>query len=140
MTELAPDVVETVVVVAAVVVDVVAGEADLPPLQAVTASPTQTITEIRRQARLIVRREGITVQATSASGCQGGPASPPRSSRERLILRVSSQRACSTRSGALSSRQSRHRSDAVRRRGSGSSPPQARQMKWPWLSIDHLLV
>jgi hypothetical protein len=54
--------------------------------------------------------DGITVQAT------------------RLSLRARSQRACSTRSGAFRSLQSWHRSEAVRRRGSGNSPPQARQI------------
>jgi hypothetical protein len=106
-------------VVAAVVVE--AGEADVPPPQAVAASPAQLISTMR-MARLNARRDRITAQATSASGCQR---SPP-SSIERL--RARSQLACSTRSGALNSLQSWHRSDAARRRGSASAPPQARQM------------
>jgi hypothetical protein len=117
LVEVAPEVVATVVVVA---VDVGA-EADLPPLQAVAASPTETISTRRS---LIGRHNGITVQAAPASGCQ------------RLNLRARSQRACSARSGAFSSLQSWHRSDAVRRNGSGNSPPQARQINGPWLDID----
>jgi hypothetical protein len=132
LAELAPDVVDEAVVV--VVVDVVAGEADFSPLQAVAASATEPISTARLTSSiaptLIARRDAITVQAASASGCQ----------RERLSLRARSQRACSTRSGVFKSLQSWHRSDAVRRRGSGNSPPQARQMNGLWLNIDHLLV
>jgi hypothetical protein len=82
-------------------------------------------------------RDGITVQATSASGCRRGTSGSKRSSIERL--RACSQRASSTRSGTFRSLQSWHRSDAVCRRGSGNSPPQARQMSPPRLDIESLL-
>jgi hypothetical protein len=59
LAEIAADVVDAVVVGA--------GETDFPPPQAVAASPMEPISTMRL-ARLIARRDGITVQATSASG------------------------------------------------------------------------
>jgi len=53
LAEIAPDVVEAVVVAVRV------GEADFPPLQAVAASPTEPISTMRLTSS-IVRRDGIT--------------------------------------------------------------------------------
>jgi hypothetical protein len=110
------DVADALVVVVAVKVD----GADFPPLQAVAASATAPIS-----TACLTNCDGSMVQAAPASRQPSG--SPP-STIERLSLRARSQRACSTRSGAFRSLQSWHRSEAVRRRGSGNSPPQARQM------------
>jgi hypothetical protein len=68
---------------------------------AASVRPPQPISTVR--ARLIARRDGITVQATSASGCRRGTSGSKRSSIERL--RACSQRASSTRSGAFRSLQ-----------------------------------
>jgi hypothetical protein len=104
------------------------------PPPAASVRPTQPISTVR--AKLIAPRDGITVQATSASGCKREASGSRRSSIERLS--ACSQRASSTRSGAFRSLQSWHRSDAVCRRGSGNSPPQARQMSPSRLDIESL--
>jgi hypothetical protein len=78
LMEVGTDVVEVIVVV---VVNVDAGEADFPPPQAVVASAIEPISTARL-AKLIGHRNGITIQATSASGCQPGTSGSPRSSIE----------------------------------------------------------